>query len=46
MTAECFTCDSIINNTGGLRCTALRYRKYIAGFVIGAVLVYILSRRR
>ncbi len=46
MTAECLTCESIIDGTGGLKCTLIRYRKYIAGFIVGAVIVYVFSRRR
>lgn len=46
MTAECFECGNIIDGTGGIKCTLIKNRKYIAGFLIGAVLVYVLSRRR
>lgn len=42
---ECQECANILNGEGGIKCQLYRYRKYIAGFVIGAIAVYILKRK-
>lgn len=39
---ECTTCESILSGeSGGWKCIWKRYRKYLIGMLIGAVLVYV-----
>ncbi|WP_338093978.1 hypothetical protein [Methanorbis furvi] len=44
---ECTTCEGILSGEpGGLKCKLLQYRKYLIGIVIGAVIVFVATRRK
>ncbi|WP_160329469.1 hypothetical protein [Methanofollis ethanolicus] len=41
----CLECESILNGEGGIKCMLYRYRKYLIGILVGAVVCYVLMRR-
>jgi len=43
---ECLECDTLLDGGGGIVCWLYRHRKYLIGILVGAVLCYVIAKRR
>lgn len=41
----CVECETVLAGEGGIKCLLYRYRKFLIGILVGAVVCYVLVKR-